>query len=135
MSFLHGESLGSRDRPIREVSASQKLARGYDLGVGGSERRHVRRMDLGSGNRCSVERQVARGAGVVDDDGGVAKVRGGAAGRIDAHVAHGTDDHDLLDSLGVEQALQLGLPERVGVVLDEDRFALAGPHGRDDLDT
>ena len=90
-------------------------------------------MHLGSRHRDAVELQVEGGAGIVHHRDGIAVVRRRAAGGFDAHVAHGTDHHHFRDALIVQQFFQRGAAKRVGVVLDDDRLALPGRHGRDDL--
>ena len=60
-------------------------------------------------------------------------VERGARGRVDAHVAHGTGDDEMLCARGAEPRLEVGRAERVGEVLLDDRFAGTGRHRRVDL--
>jgi len=91
-------------------------------------------MDGGRRHGDALMFQIARRAGVLDDSRLVAEITGGSGGRVDAHVAHGADDHDILDPVGIKNLLQFGLEEGIRIVLDHDRLAFDRRHDRIDLD-
>src|SRR5262249_42909371 len=109
------------------------LLGGDQLRVTETQRRHEGGMDLSGRDDGPLELLVARGAGVVYDDALVAEVAGRAGPGVHAHVAHRAADHDLFDPVAVEDALQVGLAERVDVVLQDDRLALEVADLRVDL--
>ena len=90
-------------------------------------------MHVGCGYRGALKLQVHRCAGIVHHGHGVAQVGSGTAGRLDAHVAHRTNDHQLLDALCVQQLLEVGVAEGIGIVLEDDGLAFNRCHGGDDL--
>src|SRR5262245_30627052 len=90
-------------------------------------------MDLSGWDDSALELLVARGTGVVDDDTLAAEVAGGPGSLVDAHVAHRAAHHHLLDAVAVQDGLQVGLAERVDVVLQHDGLALEAPDLRVDL--
>src|SRR5262245_2932659 len=104
------------------------LLGGDEPGIPEPQRGHEGGMDLGRRDDRPLELLVAGGAGVVDDDAPVAEVAGGAGARVHAHVAHRPADHHLLDAVTVKDRLEVGLAERVDVVLQHDRLALAPLH-------
>lgn len=106
-------------------SACNQVIGGDDLSVREVESGHHRRMDMRGRDCCATEIQIARGAGVVNSHGAVAKVVGRTDRRVDSHVAHCADHDHFLDPLFVEQVLEAGPAKGVGIVLGDDRLTLS----------
>ena len=97
--------------------AGQVLFGRGDGRIGERQCGHVSRLHLGCRHVAAFEFLVAGRAGVMNHRGGVTVVGAGPSGGVDAHVAHGAKQGDLLDTRVVEQGLQLGADERVDLVL------------------
>ena len=85
-------------------------------------------MNLGGPDIDSAKRHASSGAGIRYDPAPKSQVEGGPHGRIDAHVAHGAADRQVIDLQFGELFLERGFPERIGEMFLNDRFSLYWCH-------